>query len=91
MFAVVALAVVAVVLGAAAYDRPKRRPDWRHLTNDDRIDMYERARFAVLGDRDLESNVRREAAGIAAKERIITACRLYPDGILSTFNLKYMW
>lgn len=74
MGAYVALGILSTVLFVIIvfYSPPKRKPDWRHMTNDDRLDMYERARFAWLGDRDLEPNILREAHGIRAKQRILS-------------------
>lgn len=64
-------AAVIVLLFVAAYDPPKRKADWRHLSNGDRLDMYRRARFDALGDSELEPNLEREAAGREAKAKIL--------------------
>lgn len=70
------LTILLLVLFVVSLHRPpKRKPDWRHLTNRDRLDIYERARFDALGDADLEPNLRREADGIEAKALILQHCR----------------
>lgn len=63
---------VIVLVCVAAYDPPKRKPDWRHLTNKDRLSIYRCARFDALGDSELEPNLKREADGREAKERILS-------------------